>query len=128
MKKKGLLLLLLPFVIMTIINEGCRLINKENNLYMLKCLNTKVKTLNSDERTSDKCTWICHNDTWYCMDHHVKAKSLRMTEKQQLYFGEIKLLKSFDAYALTNILVYVIAFPIWWLSWLIKIIRICSKR
>jgi hypothetical protein len=138
MKKKGLLLLLLPFVIMIIINEGCRLLNREQNPYMLTCLHIKVKAINSDEQNSDKCTWNCHNNTTkYCIVHHVKAKSLIMAENKQLYFGSIKFLKIFgaytsttifDAYAVTNILVYILVFPLWIWFWIIKILKICKKR
>jgi len=60
-----------------------------------------------------------------------------MAENKQLYFGSIKLLKIFgaytsttifDAYAVTNILVYILVFPLWIWFWIIKILKICKKR
>jgi hypothetical protein len=131
--KRNLFIFMCPFIVMILVNEGCRLLNREKNPYTLTFLSIKVKAINSDERNLDKCTWNCHNNTTkYCIVHHVRAKSLITAEKQQLYFCIIKLLhtsrKTFDAYAVMNILVYVLVFPLWIWFWLIKIIKICTKR
>jgi hypothetical protein len=32
-----------------------------------------ITVINSSQRTVDKCTWACHNDTEYCKENHVKT-------------------------------------------------------
>ncbi len=54
-------------MIMILINESVRQTVKESS-YTIQ----GVSTINSDNRDTEKCTWVCHNDTVFCKENHVK--------------------------------------------------------
>ena len=114
--------LVIPFLLMIIINEGVRLSIKEKpySKYGL----TMINPLSIDK---DKCSWICHNQTQYCKDHHVKYLKPYYETTDIVYFGIINLLQSTGNYGLANIVFLVIGIPflIWW--FVIKSISIQKK-
>jgi preprotein translocase subunit YajC len=100
------IILLLPFVLMIVINESFRSSIKERPFHKYG-----HATMNSDDRIKNKCTWNCHNHTDYCKAHHVKFLKQSFSKTDQLYYGEIKLLKGTGNYGLANIAILVIIIP-----------------
>lgn len=109
------IILLLPFILMIIINESFRLSVKGHPYHKYG-----FTTINSSDKIIDKCTWNCHNNTPYCKEHHVKYLKNSFSKTDQLYFGEIKLLRSTGNYGLANIAILVIAIPFLILYFFIK--------
>jgi hypothetical protein len=112
-------IMLFPFVIMIIINEGYR-INKTNDNGIYKGLST----LNITDARKEKCTWKCHNNTQFCKTHHVTylKNNLRLTDP--IYYGIIRALKLGNAYALMNVVILVVLIPLSILIFIIKSINI----
>jgi hypothetical protein len=77
---------------------------------------------NSTEQLPDRCSWACHNQTIYCIEHHVKMNTLLLKLTKPLYFGEITLLHMLGNYSFANILILVIGVPFFIWYFLIKII------
>ncbi|GAA4242804.1 hypothetical protein KO504_05065 [Winogradskyella psychrotolerans] len=78
--------------------------------------------INSDVKSPQKCSWIAHNNTSYCKQHHVKFLKDYFYITDKIYFGAIQTLHSTGNYMAANILFLVILFPfIMWYS-LVKII------
>lgn len=100
------IIVLLPFILMTIINESFRLSIKDQPYHKYG-----FTTINSANKLSYKCTWNCHNNTSYCKTHHVKFLKNSFSKTDQLYYGEIKLLRSTGNYGLANIAILVIFIP-----------------
>lgn len=75
-----------------------------------------ITAMNSATRITDKCTWICHNDTNYCLKNHVKYLEPYSNYTNILYFGVIGMLQMTGNYGLANIvfLVILIPFLIWY--------------
>jgi hypothetical protein len=75
-----------------------------------------ISAMNSAARVTDKCTWICHNDTNYCTNNHVKYLEPYTNYTNILYFGVIGMLQMTGIYGLANILILVILVPflIWY--------------
>ena len=71
-----------------------------------------VTAMNSAEVNLDECSWICHNNTGYCKQNHVKILKNYFEYTDPVYFGIIKLLKSTGNYGLANIVFLVILFPL----------------
>ena len=116
------IIVLLPFVLMTIINESFRLSVKEQPYHKYG-----FTTINSSDKISDKCTWNCHNNTSYCKAHHVKFLKNSFSKTDQLYYGEIKLLRSTGNYGLANIAILVIFIPFLILYFFIKGLNIRNE-
>ena len=106
---------LLPFILIIIINKSFRGSIKESPYK-----NYEFSTINSSNKILDKCTWNCHNNTSYCKEHHVKFLKNSFSKTDQLYFGEIKLLRSTGNYGLANIAILVIFIPFLILYFFIK--------
>jgi len=83
-----------------------------------------ITAMNSDDRISDKCTWICHNETAYCKENHVKCLKPHFKFTDPVYFGVIGMLQSTKKYEAANIIFMVVLIPllIWFL--LIKSLNI----
>ena len=100
------IILLLPFVFMIIVNESFRSSINERPFHKYG-----FTTMNSANKISNKCTWNCHNNTAYCKAHHVKFLKQSFSKTDQLYYGEIKLLKGTGNYGLANIAILVVIIP-----------------
>src|SRR3954464_9050482 len=103
---RNIMLLISPFIIMIVINEMVRPTIKEKPY-----LNLGITAMNSSRKTTNKCTWICHNNTEYCIQHHIKFNHQFLKITDPIYFGVIGLLKSTGVYALANIVFLVILIP-----------------
>lgn len=75
-----------------------------------------ITAINSVDKITNKCTWICHNNTTFCKVHHVKYLKNYYAHTDPIYFGTIGLLAKTGNYGLANIVFLVILFPI--LIWL----------
>lgn len=114
---RNLFLLLCPYLVMILINEAVRPSIKEPPYQ-----SHGITTINSNLRLQDKCTWVAHNNTNYCKEHHVKFLKPYYIITDPIYFGVISLLRSTGNYGAANIVLLVILFPlIMWYS-LVKII------
>ena len=71
-----------------------------------------VTAMNSAKANLDECSWICHNNTSYCKDNHVKVLKDYFDYTDPIYFGIIHLLKSTGNYGVANIVFLVILFPL----------------
>ena len=107
---RNISILIIPFLLMIIINEIVRPTVKENQYTF-----SGITAMNSATRITDKCSWICHNDTNYCMENHVKYLEPYSNYTNILYFGVIGMLQMTGNYGLANIifLVVLIPFLIW---------------
>jgi hypothetical protein len=121
-KARTAIIVLLPFVLMIIVNESFRLSSKESPYRKYG-----FTTINSSDKISDKCTWNCHNNTSFCKAHHVKFLNKSFSKTDQIYYGEIKLLKSTGNYGLANIAILVILIPFLIFYFIIKGLNIHSK-
>ena len=114
-----LLILILPFFGMIMINEFARLNTKEPG-----DKKQRVTAINSAKRIKEKCSWICHNDTKYCKENHVKFVAPYFDKIDPIYFGIIRSLKSTGNYGLANIVFLVILIPLIMYFLLVKSISI----
>ena len=105
-KARTAIFVLLPFVLMIILNESVRLLNKQQSNHKYG-----FTTINSADKISNKCSWNCHNNTAYCKAHHVKFLKQSYSLTDTLYYSEIQLLKSTGNYGLANIAILVIVIP-----------------
>lgn len=115
--KRNLFLLLAPYLIIIVINESVRPMIKD------KPYKVFGRTfMNSNLHKLEKCTWVAHNDTNYCKEHHVKYLKNYLEQTDIAYFGVIRLLHATGNYGAANIIFLVILFPlIMWYS-VVKII------
>ncbi|MDT8415922.1 MAG: hypothetical protein RQ735_11170, partial [Flavobacteriaceae bacterium] len=69
MKKyiRNLSILILPFLLMIMVNEVIRPTIKEKPFS-----SHGITAMNSAVKVTEKCSWICHNNTTYCKKNHVK--------------------------------------------------------
>ena len=103
---RNISILIFPFLAMIIINEIVRPTIKET-----KYSASGRTAMNSEARVTDKCTWICHNDTNYCMENHVKYLEPYSNYTNILYYGVIGMLQMTGNYGLANIIFLVILIP-----------------
>ena len=124
MKKQVLYwsILILPFLGMIMINEFVRLNTNEEGY-------TKqgVTAINTAKKQKDKCTWICHHNTDYCKENHVKLAKPYFDKIDPIYFGIISSLKSTGNYRLANIIFLVIGLPLIMYVLLVKSISLEFK-
>ena len=71
----------------------------------------EVTAMNSDDKVMDKCTWVCHNNTRFCKENHVKFLKPYYKYSDKIYFGMISLLQKTGNYGLANIIFLVILAP-----------------
>lgn len=107
---------------MVVVNEFVRLNTTEEG-YKRR----GVTAINSVKRIKDKCSWICHNDTDYCRENHVKLAKPHFNQIDPIYFGIIHSLQSTGAYRWANIVFLVILGPLFMYILLIKSIGIQTE-
>jgi len=99
-------ILVIPFLAMVLLNEFVRYTIKEEGA------NRKnIVAINFQIRNKEKCTWICHDDTNYCKENHVKLLNEYYDYVDPFYFGIIKALKSSGNYSIANIVFLVVLIP-----------------
>jgi len=118
---KKWLFLLIPFLLMIMVNEAVRFNN--NAHYTAQ----GFTILNPIAPIKDKCTWNCHNNTAYCIKHHIKLIKPFIKFTNSIYFGEIQALRSTGNYGLANILLFVIILPLWIFFFIVKSISLMKK-
>ncbi|MFM7015109.1 MAG: hypothetical protein ACKOX3_02170 [Bacteroidota bacterium] len=112
-KIRNLLIFVFPFLLMIITNHFIKPAVDNN---------PKQGKLITEKQLPQKCSWACHNNTLYCINHHVKMNRFLLKCSQPFYFGEITLLQMLGSYSLANILILVTFIPIYIWYFLIKII------
>ncbi len=110
---------LLPIIGMILINEYTRLTISEKG-YQIQ----GVTAINSAKKLNQECSWICHNNTSFCKQHHVKLAKPYFNKNDPIYFGIINSLKSTGNYGLANVIFLVILFPLLMVFLFIKSVRI----
>jgi hypothetical protein len=85
-------------------------------------------TMNSAKAKKDQCSWICHNSTDYCKEHHVKVLKPYYSYTDQIYNGIINLLHSTGNYGLANIVFLVLLIPFLICLFITKTIQYNLKR
>ena len=109
MKKyiRNITILISPFLLMIVVNEMVRPIIREKPYSY-----HGVTTINSVDKVGAKCTWICHNNTSYCKENHVKYLKKYLKYTDPIYFGIINSLKSTGNYQWANIIFLFILIPL----------------
>ncbi len=126
MKKRKLFFYLFPFLIPIL---GMILTNE----YSQHIIHTKghqikgITAINSAQKLKDNCSWICHNNTNFCKQHHVKFAKPFFKITDPIYFGLINSLKSTGNYGLANVLVLGILLPLLILFLFLKSIRMQTE-
>lgn len=86
-----------------------------------------VTAINTAKKQKEKCSWICHNNTNYCKNHHVKLAKPYFDGIDPIYTGIINALQSTGNYGFANILFLVILLPLIMYILLIKSIGLQFK-
>ncbi len=109
MKKliRNIAILVIPFLAMVVINETVRPTIKESP-YKRR----GVTAINSVVKTTDKCSWSCHDDTDYCKANHVEVLKHHFEYVDPFYFGIVHSLKSVGNYRVANVVFLVILLPL----------------
>ena len=107
-----LLLLVLPFLFMGFLNELVRTTTPKHAYFI-----NKIRTINPDTKNPSYCSWVCHNNTQYCKINHVKLLESNFDLSDPIYFGVINTLNTSGLYAILNLVIFVLFFPlsIYWL-------------
>ena len=114
---RNIIILFLPYLIIFAVNELVRPTIKVNKYKIYG-----IKTINSNEKLQEKCTWIGHETTDFCTSNHVKFLKPYLNKTEHLYFGIIDNLHATGNYQYANVFLLVLIFPfVIWFS-LIKII------
>jgi hypothetical protein len=121
MKKhiRNLTILIFPFLFMIIVNESTRPTIKEKPYSKFG-----IAAIYSVDKNTEKCTWICHNNTTYCKEKHVKYLKNYFAYTDIIYFGIISLLANTGNYGLANIIFLVILLPLLMWFFIIKSLNI----
>lgn len=121
MKKhlRNITLLIFPFMLMVVINEVVRSTIKEKPYTA-----HDITAINSIEKTKDKCTWICHNNTGFCKENHVKNLKPYFKYTDTIYFGIISAFQKTGNYGLANIIFLVVLAPLLIWFFIIKSLNI----
>jgi hypothetical protein len=116
---RNIAILIFPFLLMIIINEIVRpaIKGKPYSKY-------RITAMNSDDKISHKCTWICHNNTGFCKESHVKHLKPYYKYTDTIYFGMISLLQKTGNYGLANIIFFVILVPFFIWFFIVKSLNI----
>ena len=110
---RNILIFVLPFILMVVVN------------HFIKPATNPIPNdgkWNTTEQLTDRCSWACHNQTIYCIEHHVKMNRGLLNLTMPFYFLEITLLKMIGNYSFANILILVTLVPLYIWYFLIKII------
>ena len=116
------LIILFPFIVLSIINELSRLTIHEKPYAI-----SNIHGMNSDLKIEHKCSWACHDHTAYCLEHHVKVDKQYLPEMNGLYFGLINLLKTGNQYQFVNVIFFAVLVPLFWLFLIIKLFSLQDK-
>lgn len=104
---RNLSFLIAPFLLMVAVNEYSRHIATD------KPYNRRGLTfINSDIRSTDKCSWMCHNYSDFCDNNHIRYMGPIKSSLDIFYFGIIRALKSLGNYAIANLIFLVIGWPL----------------
>ena len=115
----NLTILISPFLLMIVVNEVVRPTIKEKPYSKYG-----ITAINSADKNTEKCTWICHNNTNYCKENHVKYLKNYYPYTDTIYFGIIGLLAKTGNYGLANIIFLVILLPLLIWFFIIKSLNI----
>jgi len=119
---RNLAILISPFLLMIIVNEVVRPTIKEKPYSKYG-----ITAINSADKITEKCSWICHNNTTYCKENHVKYLKNYYPYTDTIYFGIISLLAKTGNYGLANIIFLVILLPLLIWLFIIKSLNIQDK-
>ena len=119
---RNLVILIFPFLLMIIVNEIIRPTIKEKPYSKYG-----ITAINSANKIAKKCSWICHNNTSYCKENHVKYLKNYYEYTDTMYFGAISLLAKTGNYGLANIILFVILLPLLIWFFIIKSLNIQNK-
>jgi len=124
MKKyfRNILILLFPFIMMVSINELVR-----PTIYDKPFTVDGISAMNSSDIHADRCSWICHNQTNYCKEHHVKLNHSLFPYTDPLYFGTISMLRSTGNYSFANVLFLLVLIPLFMWVLLVKSLNIQNR-
>lgn len=114
-----ILLLISPYLFIILINEFIRPWINETPYTAFG-----ITAMNSAERIPNRCTWECHNNTTYCMEHHVHVMKPVMKITNLFYFGLIGVLAATGNYGLANIIFLVFLIPLMILYFIYRSMRI----
>ncbi|WP_430933615.1 hypothetical protein [Saccharicrinis sp. 156] len=124
MKKsiRNIAILIAPVLLMVAMNETVRPTIQD------KAFNDSVYTgMNARQKIEDYCTWNCHFNTRYCMDHHVKYLRPYFNITDTVYYGMINWLRIPGDYIWANIVFMVILIPFLIWFFIIKSLNIQDK-
>lgn len=107
---------LFPYLMMVVVNECVRPFIKEKPYSAFG-----ITAMNPGKAVKDKCTWMCHNSTGYCQQHHVKMDKQYFAITDHYYYGLIDLLAYTGFYGAANIVLLVVSIPLMLWFWLVKI-------
>ncbi len=79
-----------------------------------------ISVINSIDKNADKCTWICHDNTRFCKENHVKYLHPFYKYTDTAYFGIINLLQKMGNYRLANVIILIILVPLFIWFFIIK--------
>ena len=107
-----LLLLIIPFACMVLVNSTHDPVIV-GEVFVLQ----GVPARNDATYVKTRCSWVCHNDTAYCMEHHSSWAKPILPLTNLLYFGLIALMSIGGAYGAITLLLLVVVAPLtlWWL-------------
>lgn len=92
---------------MVLTNESTRTkIEKHTHDYL------GINAINSNLKIKEKCSWACHDNTFFCKENHVKLVSSHFKKIDPIYFGLIGILKGTGKYDWANVLILVILMPL----------------
>ncbi|PIE85949.1 MAG: hypothetical protein CSA05_03000 [Bacteroidia bacterium] len=107
---------------MVIVNEFLRPTIKEKPY-----LKYGITAINSADKITEKCSWRCHNNTFYCKKNHVKYLKNYYAYTDPIYFGIISLLTKTGNYGLANVVFWVIILPLFIWILIIQSLNIQGK-
>ncbi len=122
MKRIILSILIFPVLCVIFINEITKTTIVKSNYKKYY-----IETINSNLKNVQQCSWVCHNNTNYCKENHVKLLVKYYKTTDPLYFGIVKPLKYTGNYRLANIILLVIIIPLILYALLLKSIQIQYK-
>lgn len=101
---------LISFLLVFSVNETVKLRAKESSF-----TRHGIPVINSNIKTKERCTWICHDETEFCKKQHVNFVKSYLNYTDKPYFFIIQCMKSTGSYRLANIVAlgFVIPFTIW---------------
>ncbi len=118
----SIFILILPTLCVIFINEITKITITKSNYKKYH-----IETINSNLKNVKQCSWVCHNNTNYCKENHVKLLVNHFNKTDSFYFGIIHSLKSTGNYQLANIIFLVFIIPLILYLLLLKSIQMQYK-